>query len=69
MSAVLLHKRIFYVAHQFEKLAVTTTWSTAKLDTKFTALPPVGEELLLNVQLVNETVLVTISVSSGTKLS
>ena len=69
MAVLLPDKTILQVAHQLEKLAVTTTWSTAKLDTKLTALPPVGEELLLNVQLVNETVLVTINVSFGTKLS
>ena len=57
------------LTHQSEKLVVVTTWSTLRLDTMPVALPPVGEELLMKVQLEKEAVFVTRFASSGTKLS
>ena len=40
-----------------------------EFDTKFTPLPPVGEEFSVKVQLVKVEVLLTKLASSGTKLS
>ena len=56
-------------AHQSIKLVVAKVWSIRELDTKLTALPPVGDEFSVKVQRVKEAVLLTSSASSGTKLS
>lgn len=58
-----------YSTHQSMKLVVAKIWSIRELDTKLTALPPVGDEFSVKVQRVKDAVLLISSASSGTKLS
>ena len=51
------------------KLVVAKVWSIRELDTKLTALPPVGDEFSVKVQRAKVAVLLINSASSGTKLS
>lgn len=51
------------------KSVVASVWSIRELDTKLTALPPVGDEFSLKVLRAKVAVLLTSSASSGTKLS
>ena len=51
------------------KSVVAKVWSIRELDTKLTALPPVGDEFSVKVQWAKVAVLLTSSASSGTKLS
>lgn len=51
------------------KLVVARAWSTLALEMSPTALPPVGEELLTNEQLVKEATFVMTKDSSDIRLS
>lgn len=58
LSEIMCRKFQFWL-YQSKRLEVATIWSTRRLDTKLMALPPVGDELLVKVQLEKDAVFTT----------